>query len=604
MAVPTILIVDDDPTNIAVLTDILSTDYETFAVKSGAAALKWLDSGPPPDLVLLDVRMPEMDGYEVCRRLRDNPRTRDIPVVFVTAADAAENEARGLALGAVDYITRPLSPAIVRVRVGNHLDLARVRKASEDRYRAIFAGTADGIVILDSQGHFIEANDAFCANTGYTRRELLTMSVSDLDRGESAQQRKARFEQAELLGGGLFETEHARKDGTAFPVEVHTRLIEFDGKPAILAVCRNITRRRQAEEERDRYRRELEELLARRTRELEEKERTLEELERNLKKRQGFLKIVGKSEAMQTLYSRLEMLAELPSTVLITGESGTGKDLVAEALHYGGARHSYPLVRVSCSDLAVSLIESELFGHVRGAFTDARHDRIGRFQEAGKGTLFLDEIGDIPPQFQQRLLRVLERRTFERVGSSSSVRMEARIVAATNRNLPEMVSRGLFREDLLYRLKVVEIHLPPLRDRREDIPLLVDHFLSLFSKEFKKELTTISDAALRSLMTYDWPGNVRELRHVLENGCIFTRTGGITEADLPGELEAGAIPGALTSADGADGADGADEMDAMRRALEKAGGNKAKAARLLGINRRTVYRRLGKRPLGDNPDKA
>ncbi|MBI5589081.1 MAG: sigma 54-interacting transcriptional regulator [Deltaproteobacteria bacterium] len=593
-----ILIVDDDPTNIAVLTDILSPEYETFAVKSGAAALKWVSAGDPPDLMLLDVRMPDMDGYEVCRRLRGNPLTRDIPVVFVTAADAAENEAMGLALGAVDYITRPFSPAIVKARVSNHLELSYARKASEDRYRAIFAGTSDGIVIVDSQGRFIEANDAFCSKTGYTRRELLTMSIPDLDHGESAEQRKARLELAEPLGDGLFETEHVRKDGSTFPVEVHTRRIEFDGRSATLAVCRDITRRRQAEEERDRYRLELEKLLARRTRELREKGGAPAEMERDLKRRRGFLNIVGKSKAMQMLYSRLEVLAELSSTVLITGESGTGKDLAAEALHYGGGRSRHPLVRVACSDLAENLIESELFGHVRGAFTDARQDRIGRFQEVGKGTLFLDEIGDIPAQFQQRLLRVLEKRTFERVGDSRPIRMEARIVVATHRNLPEMVRLGLFREDLLYRLKVVDIHLPPLRDRREDIPLLVDHFLSLFGKEFKKELRGVSDAALRRLMTYGWPGNIRELRHILENAGIFCKTGLITEDDLPGELESGVISGRLAGADAAWG------MEAIRCALEEAGGNKARAARLLGISRRTIYRRLEKQTSDDDPEKV
>lgn len=594
-----ILIVDDDPTNIAVLTDILSPDYETFAVKSGAAALKWVSSGDPPDLVLLDVRMPEMDGYEVCRLLRSNPLTRDIPVVFVTAADAAESEARGLALGAVDYITRPFSPAIVKVRVSNHLELSHARKASEDRYRAIFAGTSDGIVIVDSQGRFLEANDTFCSKSGYTRRELLAMSVPDLDHGASAERRKTSLELAEHLRDGLFETEHVRKDGSTFPVEVHTRRIEFDGRSATLAVCRDITRRRQAEEERDRYRLDLEELLARRTRELREKGGAPAEMERDpVEKRRGFLSLVGKSKAMQTLYSRLEVLAELSSTVLITGESGTGKDLAAEALHYGGGRSRQPLVRVACSDLAENLIETELFGHVRGAFTDARQNRVGRFQEAGKGTLFLDEIGDTPAQFQQRLLRVLEKRTFERVGSSHPIRMEARIVAATHRNLPEMVRLGLFREDLLYRLKVVEIHLPPLRDRREDIPLLVDHFLSLFGKEFNKEIRGVSDAALRRLMRHDWPGNVRELRHVLENGCIFCKTGLITEDDLPGELESGVIRGGLAGADAAGG------MEAIRCALEEAGGNKTRAARLLGVSRRTIYRRLEKQPLDDNPEKV
>jgi len=587
MAVPKILIVDDDPTNISVLADILKPDYETFAARSGETALNRARSENPPDLILLDVRMPSIDGYDVCRRLTEDPRTKRIPVIFVTAVNDSENEALGLGLGAVDYITRPFRPAIVQARVKSHLALAQARQASENRYRELFSSMADGIVIYDFAGRFIEVNPAFCDNIGYSREELLHMTLVDIESESDNGRHEERFAEIRRTGQGLFEVRHQRRDGSTFPIEMGVRCVDSDGKPAVLAVCRDITERNKAGEELKRYRDQLEDLLARRTEELEEKGRTLAELERDLKKRKQFRNIVGKSEAMQTLYSRLEALADLFSTVLITGESGTGKDLVAEALHYGSIRHEGPLVRVACSDLSENLIESELFGHVRGAFTGAVKDRVGRFEIAGRGTLFLDEIGDIPPRFQKRLLRVLEGRTFERVGESRPIRMAARIVAATHRDLAAMIQRGAFREDLYYRLKVVEIHLPPLREKREDIPLLARHFISMFSTEFAKKIKAISPEALRQLMAHSWPGNVREFRHVIENACILCKTDIISENDLPREFQLHQHSPALID-------NAADEFKTLRGALREAGGNKAKAARLLNISRRTLYRQLEK----------
>ena len=587
MTTSRILIVDDDPTNITVLADILKDDCETFAAKSGAAALKWVGSGKTADLILLDVRMPDMDGYELCRRLKGDPLTADIPIIFVTTLADADNENTGLSLGAVDYVKRPFSPAIVRARVKSHIELARARKASEQRYQALFTSIADGVAIHDLSGRLLEVNDAFCANTGYTREELLRMTIEQIERAADTPSHGERFGALRHPDGGLFESHYVRKDGAVYPVEVSVRSIELDGKPAVLSVCRDITRRRRAEEELSRYREQLEELLARRTEELEEKGRTLAELERDLKKRKSFGNIVGKSEAMQTLYSRLEELADLPTTVLITGETGTGKDLVAEALHFGGARRDHPLVRVACSDLTENLIESELFGHIRGAFTGATNNRPGRFAKAGRGTLFLDEIGDISPQFQKRLLRVMEERTFERVGECRPIPMEARIVAATHRDLFDMVQRGAFREDLYYRLKVVELRLPPLRERRGDLQLLADFFLGEFNRELGKKVEGVSADAMQAFMEYPWPGNVRELKHALERACILCRGSIIGPADLPPEIRE------YESADPAfpEGVTG-DEASVILRTLQDVKWNKTEAARILKMSRQTLYRKL------------
>ncbi|MEM5787363.1 MAG: sigma 54-interacting transcriptional regulator, partial [Syntrophobacteraceae bacterium] len=275
--------------------------------------------------------------------------------------------------------------------------------------------------------------------------------------------------------------------------------------------------------------------------------------------------------------------------VLITGESGTGKELVAEALHRSGDRSHKPLVKVNCSALPESLLESELFGHVRGAFTGAIRDNVGRFHRADGGTIFFDEIGDISPKVQLKLLRVLEESEFERVGSSTPNRVDVRMIAATNRNLMEKVSHGELREDLYYRLKVVEIRLPPLRDRREDIPLLIDHFRTGFNIKFKKTIEAISSDVLKAFLKYPWPGNVRELEHTMEHAFVLCSGNIITFDHLPADfLSAPAnehrSPDAIQAVD----------SRAILEALDKTAWNKARAARLLGIDRVTLYRKIKK----------
>jgi len=288
---------------------------------------------------------------------------------------------------------------------------------------------------------------------------------------------------------------------------------------------------------------------------------------------------------MQRVYSLIEALQDVQTNVLITGESGTGKELVADALHFGGRRAGGPQVKINCAALSETLIESELFGHVKGAFTGAVRDKTGRFEKADRGTIFLDEIGDISPGVQVRLLRVLEEREFERVGDSTPVSVDVRIVAATNNDLQEKVRLGTFRKDLYYRLKVMEISLPPLRERREDIPLLTDHFIRKLNEEFCREISTVSEDVMSLFMKYTWPGNVRELRHALEHAFIQCRQPVITVNVLPRDIR-GSLPSGLSQLQ----CDVGYERQHILEALEQTRWNKTRTAKLLGVSRRTLYR--------------
>jgi PAS domain S-box-containing protein len=310
-------------------------------------------------------------------------------------------------------------------------------------------------------------------------------------------------------------------------------------------------------------------------------------MEGELRERYNLHNILGKSHKMQMIFRLLAELMNTDTTVLITGETGTGKELVAKALHYGGPRASRPLVIVNCSALAENLLESELFGHVKGAFTGAQKDRIGRFQAAHRGTIFLDEVGDISLKLQLKLLRVIQEKTFERVGDSRTNQVDVRVIAATNCNLKKKVSLGEFREDLYCRLKVLEIALPPLRERREDIPLLVNYFVTSFNKSYKKNIEGISQEALKVFMTYPWPGNVRELQHAIEHAFVLCNSPTITLEHLPIETLDYALPEVAPAAEHPKAS--ALQPQDILEALVKTGWNKAKAARLLGISRPTLY---------------
>jgi DNA-binding NtrC family response regulator len=324
-------------------------------------------------------------------------------------------------------------------------------------------------------------------------------------------------------------------------------------------------------------------------RSLRDENRTLRE---QLVRRYSFENIVGGSPAMQEIFATIERVAPTRATVLIAGESGTGKDLIAKAIHYHSPRRDRPFVKINCTAIPENLMESELFGYEKGAFTGAVTSKPGRFELADTGTVFLDEIGDVPPNIQVKLLRVLQEREFERLGSNRTRQIDVRVIAATNADLRAALEHGAFREDLYYRLNVVPINVPPLRERKEDIPALAEHFIRKYAAEFSSRVKGVSEEALEVLRRYHWPGNVRELENVIERSLVLCSGEMLEAADI--KLDSASrnsrasdeplLPEGMTLEE--------HERELIRKALEKAKGNKSQAARLLGLSRNALRYRL------------
>jgi DNA-binding NtrC family response regulator len=322
-------------------------------------------------------------------------------------------------------------------------------------------------------------------------------------------------------------------------------------------------------------------------------------LRSQLEERYRFEGIIGRSQPMRELFQLLETVAATSSTVLITGETGTGKELAARALHHNSPRRNNRFVALNCSAIPETLLEAELFGHVRGAFTGAVGNRQGRLEQAHKGTLFLDEVGTMSPALQAKLLRVLQEREFERVGDSHTVKIDVRVIGATHSDLARMVAEGTFREDLFYRLNVIPVQLPPLRDRREDIPLLVQHFLDRLALESGRTPVTMTQEAIRRLMAYPWPGNVRQLENAIERAVAFSKgRAQLDVADLAPEIQNQAAATDLSQVwfpdEGLDFARYVEavELSLIRRSLERTRGNKRQAAKLLNLKRTTLIEKL------------
>ena len=432
---PSVLIVDDTPANLEVLAESLTdAGYEVSVATDGQRALERLKH-LRPDLILLDVMMPGMDGFETCRRLKENSESRDIPVIFMTARADTVDKVTGFAAGAVDYITKPLQHEEVLARVRAHLTIRSLQQRLEDNN-------------LQLQQEVAERRKA--EQSLHETNELLEQRVAE---------RTAELETALEEVGQLKDRLH---DENAY-------------------------------------------------------------LQHEIKLSHNFEEIITRSEIFRQVLSELEQVADTDATVLVLGDTGTGKELLARAVHSASRRADRPLVKVNCAALPANLIESELFGHERGAFTGASARQRGRFELADEGTIFLDEVGDLPLELQAKLLRVLQEGEFERVGSSSTIQVDARVIAATNRDLGEAVAAGGFREDLYYRLNVFPIRCPPLRDRPEDIPLLVEHFATRFSVRAGKRITSVPQKVITALQAYHWPGNVRELENVVERAVILSR---------------------------------------------------------------------------------
>ncbi|MFP4225493.1 MAG: sigma-54 interaction domain-containing protein [Desulfobacterales bacterium] len=376
---------------------------------------------------------------------------------------------------------------------------------------------AEGVFTLDTEGRITSWNPAMERITGYTSKEAVGQSCQLLKFSKCFD----RTCPSAISECGIF------KKGTVDPTEC--QLQHKDGR--FISIIKNARVVRNQQDQPIGVVETVTDLT-----ELTQARQKVEEAQRKLLEVYQFGNIIGKSHAIQEIFNAIRVAAKSDATVLIQGESGTGKELVASAIHYNSERGQCPMVTVNCSALSESLLESELFGHVRGAFTGAHRDRLGRFEEADTGTIFLDEIGDISPFIQLKLLRAIQEKQIERVGESRKRNVDIRIITATHKDFYGLVQTGNFREDLYYRLKVFPIYLPPLRNRREDIPLLTRHFIQKFNKKTGKQIQDLSPDAMRILMDYNWPGNVRELENAIEHAFVLAGGDQIGIFDLPVEI--------------------------------------------------------------------
>jgi two-component system response regulator HydG len=547
-----ILVVDDEESIRFTFSAFLSDagyDVSTAAERDEALTLL---SSETFDLIFMDVILPGCSGLDFLKEIKE---ARPLcPVVIITGAPSVDTASEAVRLGVYDYVMKPIRQNTLLRITGmalRHKVFVEEKERNRANLDAIVTGLRDGVLMVGPDTTVLEDNRALhsiCGHwDGHLRGERYDGVMGSRCRGCLGVIAETLRTGRPVDTGRIECTGHKRVVSLSC-----TPLVDFDHSllGAVLLV-RDETR--------------------------------VAALERRLEERDHCGVMVGKSDRMKEVYSLVEAVSTVDSTVLVTGESGTGKELVADAIHRKSGRRGKPYIKVNCSSLPENLLESELFGHVKGSFTGAVSDRLGRFRAADGGTIFLDEIGDIPPALQLRLLRVLQNREVQPVGASRPVPVDVRVIAATNRDLRTTVKRQTFREDLYYRLKVVEIRAPALRERREDIEPLVAHFLGKLNDKLGKHIEGVSEDALSAFTSYDWPGNVRELEHVIERALVITRNGIITTDDLPPELCCFRTP-LLPSSE--------DEREKILHALRKSAWNKTRAARLLGMSRRTIYRKL------------
>ncbi|MBL9077333.1 MAG: sigma-54-dependent Fis family transcriptional regulator [Planctomycetes bacterium] len=604
-----ILVVDDTDQNLALVQLYLrGTEFEVEVASGGQEALARCRERSF-DVILLDVVMPEIDGLEVCRRLKEDPRTAFVPVIFLTGRIGDESEkVTAYRLGAVDYIQKPINrdELVARIRVMLQLEQARsqldrenaaLRRQLEARHQELTASAdllrelqqlrreyaaalAPTLLVLDAERTVLAADAGVAALLG---------DVVPGRRLEACGHAAARL--ARLVQDG------ARAVDLTLPVDGgEPRIVQVDVRRgadgASIVLLHDLGGVRATEQR----------IAAR-------------EPFAVVEPRVGALDyamtdFVGSSPVIASLAAKVARLRQTRSTVLIHGESGTGKELVARALHFDGQNRSAPFIPIHCGAIAPELIESELFGHERGAFTGAQQAREGLFRVADGGTIFLDEIAETSPSLQVKLLRVLQRGEIRPVGASQPLIVDVRILAATNRDLLQMVREGRFREDLYYRLEVVTLHLPPLRERLEDLPALVDHLLRLGNRRHDRlsaPVRAVSRGAMERLLAYPWPGNVRELENVVERAFALGVGAVLQVEDLPEHVVRGtptlgpaAFGAAVEDTNAPDVTSLADlrqqrevaERRAILRALRDLQGDKVAAAQQLGMSRSTFYRRL------------
>lgn len=437
-------------------------------------------------------------------------------------------------------------------------------------WKTIVDTMMDGLMVVDADGMIVSVNRATEAITGYTREELIGSPCTILNCDNCS----ARCEAGKGFSCDLFDSKRVerrkcnvrKKDGTIVPIMKNaSALTAKDGR--VTGAVETLL--------------DLSEIV--------ERDQRIARLSSILKGKDRFQGIIGKCRAMQGVFDLIADAAQSDAPIIIYGESGTGKELVAAAIHNLGRRKQGPFVKVNCAALSETLLESELFGHVKGAYTGADKSRKGRFELAHKGDVFLDEIGDIPLSVQVKILRVIQEKEFERVGESVPVKVDVRIISATHRDLPEMIAANQFREDLFYRLNVIPIRLPPLRERLEDLPLLIGQLLEENRLKTGKAIQDISREAMETLLRYPWPGNIRELINTFEYAFVVCRTHCIETSNLPDTITGGKREGQHTDANGTEG-----EAQSVVNALRKSRGKKGEAAKLLGISRQALWKKMNR----------
>jgi PAS domain S-box-containing protein len=462
---------------------------------------------------------------------------------------------------------RPMSEAI---RVIESLKKSNVILAQgKDKVDSIIESLADGVFTVDSKLRITSFSKGMENITGLKESEVMGLACAEILSADNCAD-NCPFSHTLKRGYGLANiTERiARRNGETVPVLISTAFLkENTGEIELIATVRDASE--------------------------------LEKLKKEINDRFRFSNIIGKSSRMQQIFELIETLGDTDCSILIEGESGTGKELVSRAIHHESNRRGRPFVKVNCSAIVEGLFESELFGHVKGSFTGAIKDRVGKFELADGGTIFLDEIADMPLSLQPKLLRVLQDMEFERVGDNKTRKVDVRIIAATNKNLKDEIKAKRFREDLFYRLNVIAINVPPLRDRKDDLELFVDHFIDIYTKENHKKIDGVAQETLNVLKMYNWPGNARELENIIERAVILDTNGIIENDDLPDAILSATRPiESITFI--SNEPQGSSLKAAMQepekvhilRILQEVGWNKKKAAMKLGVNRTTLYNKL------------
>jgi len=612
-----ILVVDDSVENLSLIELFLrDTEFEVVTAGGGREALERAEK-ERFELILLDVVMPGIDGFEVCRRLKNDPRTAFVPVIFLTGRLADESEkVAAYQLGAVDYIQKPVNreELVARIRVMLHLEQARSRLDRENALlrtrveqlgrnldestkeiadlqslrEAFSSGGDPGVLVLDAARR-VKSGDAGAADLVGS----LVPGTALSDVGHVA----ARIARLVEDGAQVGEVTMPGEGSVARTIRVMIRVSPQGGDTTVL--LRDVTEIAAAEK---------------RVRDREISDRVLAD-DGDEFRSYSMTEFIGGSEGVARLSNAVDRLRQSRSTVMVHGESGTGKELVARALHFDGINRNAPFIPLHCGAIAPELVESELFGHEKGAFTGAQQSRDGLFRAADGGTIFLDEIAEMSMAVQIKLLRVLQRGEIRPVGANQPRIVDVRIIAATNQDLAQLVREEKFREDLFYRLNVVQLQLPPLRERVDDLPALVEHFLGLGNLRHGRKdrpVRGVSRGAMEYLLAYPWPGNVRELEHTVEGAFALGCGEVLQEEDLPQHIVLGrpalephepVEPGvaepvvAVIEDDDRDMPDFRDlrrksERQAIMQALHRTRGDKIAAASVLGMSRSTFYRRL------------